>query len=286
MTARTQPGPGTGDLAARIRAGMVAFCAGDALGVPWEGRPPAAIASADLDSFAERREDWPRGSTSDDTDQMLLVAEVLVEEPTDLPRRFLELLSERLPTIRGAGPSTEAAVERFRATGALRADGGTTNGAAMRALPLGWAGVSPEVVEALTVTTHATPAAVAAARAIAAMGDAALRGDDPLAARSAAAGGSATARYSPGPAGVSLDAAETVAAVRHVVAAAPSAADAMRAAVRLGGDTDTVAALAGGILGCRAGEPEPPWLEHVVLPDPALLDRLADGLARLRSGRG
>lgn len=29
--------------AARIRAGMTAFAAGDALGVPWEGRPPHEI---------------------------------------------------------------------------------------------------------------------------------------------------------------------------------------------------------------------------------------------------
>ncbi len=29
--------------AARIRAGLVAFAAGDALGVPWEGRPPHEI---------------------------------------------------------------------------------------------------------------------------------------------------------------------------------------------------------------------------------------------------
>src|SRR5688572_23337262 len=50
-------------VAAQIRAGMVAFCAGDALGVPWEGRPPAEIAGADLDAFDWSREDWPRGST-------------------------------------------------------------------------------------------------------------------------------------------------------------------------------------------------------------------------------
>jgi ADP-ribosylglycohydrolase len=55
--------------------------------------------------------------------------------------------------------------------------------------------------------------------------------------------------------------------------------EAMRNAVTLGGDTDTVAALAGGILGARDGEQEPPYAHKVLLPPEATLTRLATGLA-------
>src|SRR5215472_11734017 len=49
-------------------------------------------------------------------------------------------------------------------------------------------------------------------------------------------------------------------------------------AVSLGGDTDTVAAITGGILGCRSAKVRIGWLDRVILPDAAALDRLADGL--------
>ncbi|HEU4658653.1 MAG TPA: ADP-ribosylglycohydrolase family protein, partial [Capillimicrobium sp.] len=76
----------------RIRLGLVAFCAGDALGVPWEGAAPADVR---VDGIGAR-EDWPRGSTSDDTDQLLLAARVLAEGDEDVERRFLEGLDAAL----------------------------------------------------------------------------------------------------------------------------------------------------------------------------------------------
>ena len=53
-------------------------------------------------------------------------------------------------------------------------------------------------------------------------------------------------------------------------------------AVSLGGDTDTVAAITGGILGCRSAKVRIGWLDRVILPDAAALDRLADGLHEVR----
>jgi tetratricopeptide (TPR) repeat protein len=60
--------------AARIRAGLLTFAAGDALGVPWEGRTPGEIDSEQI-TVLPARDGWPRGATSDDTAQLLLVAE-------------------------------------------------------------------------------------------------------------------------------------------------------------------------------------------------------------------
>src|SRR4051794_13691573 len=117
---------------------MVAFAAGDALGVPWEGRSGAELAGAALEPLGER-DGWPRGATSDDTAQLIIAAEALVAAPGEPDRAFLERLAAELPRIRGSGPSTTAAVERFRATGALAAEAGATHGAVMRAPAVGGA---------------------------------------------------------------------------------------------------------------------------------------------------
>lgn len=125
--------------AARVRAGLVTFAAGDALGVPWEGQPPQMI-TPDQIAAIPTRNDWPQGATSDDTAQALIVARHLVATG-GLPgeREFLEQLSRDLPAMRGPGPTTTAAVDRYRQTGQLFAASGDTNGALMRILPTGWA---------------------------------------------------------------------------------------------------------------------------------------------------
>jgi ADP-ribosyl-[dinitrogen reductase] hydrolase len=89
--------------------------------------------------------------------------------------------------------------------------------------------------------------------------------------------------WRPGVEGVPLGAAETLAAVLHVLVTCGDDVDgAMRYAVGLGGDTDTVAAITGGILSCRSAEVRIGWLDRVILPDAATLDRLAGGLQEMR----
>jgi ADP-ribosylglycohydrolase len=89
--------------------------------------------------------------------------------------------------------------------------------------------------------------------------------------------------WRPGATGVTLAAAETVAAIAHVLVVCGEDVDgAMRYAVGLGGDTDTVAAIIGGILGCRTAEVEIGWLDRVMAPDAAELARLAEGLREVR----
>jgi ADP-ribosyl-[dinitrogen reductase] hydrolase len=127
----------------RIRAGIVAYAAGDALGVPWEGRTPEEVRWEALEELPARG-DWPQGATSDDTAQLLLVAEYLVETNGQVDERdFLARLAKALPGMRGAGRTTQAAVRRFVATGELHATDGSSIGAAMRALPFGWQPRSP-----------------------------------------------------------------------------------------------------------------------------------------------
>jgi ADP-ribosyl-[dinitrogen reductase] hydrolase len=97
--------------------------------------------------------------------------------------------------------------------------------------------------------------------------------------------------WSPNSAGVSMNAVETLAAVVHVLGHAArksfALADALRYAVSLGGDTDTVAAIVGGILGSRLEDIAGiPWLSRVALPDSVELDALSMALSSLRQSFG
>jgi ADP-ribosylglycohydrolase len=297
----------------RIAQAMLAFAAGDALGVPWEGRPAAEI---DPERVAElpARAGWPRGATSDDTAQLWLVASTLADtEPDDVPLTFLDRLARALPDMRGTGPSTRAAVEHFRRTGqppAEPARSGATNGAAMRVAPVGWMTPVSRVDERralairLSVVTHPAPVSIGAACVVAAMAawsveevgagaivQAALAESEWFSGHRPEAAGSlrivaeaAEGRWRPGPDGVSLDAAETVAAVVHVLRTHDRLAAALPYAVGLGGDTDTVAALVGGVLGGReAGAVASlPWLGRIRLAGRDRLPGLAARLCELR----
>ncbi len=295
--------------AARIRAGLLAFAAGDAAGVPWEGRPPGDIDPARVLTVPARR-GWPRGATSDDTAQLLLVARNLVDSHgRGAEREFLEQLARELPAMRGAGPTTSAAVARYQQGGHVCALDGDTNGALMRILPAGWAIPASsadrrrDVVTRLTRVTHGAPAAAAAACAVAAMASYALEGCPAPVLIAAAADefeqvlgeqpgaglrvqsvrAAAQGSWRPDPAGVLLDAAGTLAAVVHVLAVCGDDIEkSIQYAVSLGGDTDTVAAITGGILGCRTAEVTISWLDHVVLPNAAELDLLSSGLREVR----
>lgn len=294
-------------MAARIRAALLTYAAGDAAGVPWEGCRAADIPRPGIDEVP-RRGGWPPGATSDDTALTLLVAQYLADRGAVVDEAdFLTRLATAAPGIRGIGPSTHAALDRFRTDGAVHAATGDTDGAAMRALPIGW-GIADDatrrtVTVGLSRTTHGAAPAIAAACIVAAMASAALDGASVMAAvgteidwcertfdielrpvRYAAHG-----RWRPGPNGVSLDAVDAVAGVveivRHAVGQRLPIAEALRYAVSLGGDTDTAAAIAGGILGGRlTGAPDIPWLERVDLPEAAVLDDLSSALARLRTG--
>src|SRR6266581_52909 len=220
------------DLAGRIDGALTAYACGDALGVPWESRPNANVgAAASQIEQLPTREGWPRGATSDDTALTLLVAHHLADRDGDGdPAAFLADLAEQEAAIRGLGPTTTAAIERFR-RGDEVADspGRATNGAAMRALPIGW--VLPhdqaerrrQVAIAMSRATHADSAALVAACVVAACASWGLEGAIEEA-REAAQAVTAEPRlaemltqmsagtWEPSANGISLDPYETVAA--------------------------------------------------------------------------
>src|SRR5690348_662186 len=168
----------------------------------------------------------------------------------------------------------------------------------MRALPVGC--VLPhaqaerrrQVAIAMSRATHADPAAQVAVCVIAACASWALEGASPAMLLEAAAGEAREAAqavatearlaeilarvsagtWEPPAGGISLDPYETVAAVLWCATQATSLRDGLVNAVQLGGDTDTVAALVGGLMGCSLTaeqvRAELPWHQLVILPEP------------------
>ena len=144
----------------RAHGALAGLALGDALGMPTQAMSPAQIRAVygritglvDGDASQPYAPGMPAGSVTDDTEQALLVASLLVRgrgsssgrvaldagefahallawEDSMIERGSLDLL----------GPSTKAALERVRAgEDPLSVGGaGTTNGAAMRVTPIG-----------------------------------------------------------------------------------------------------------------------------------------------------
>jgi len=279
----------------------------------------------------------PAGTITDDTEQALLLARLLVEGGGRIdPLTFAEALAawEDDMAARGSadllGPSTKRAIERLRAGEPPEEAGrdGTTNGAAMRVAPVGIAVPVSEpaalldaVVEA-SLVTHGTSTGLAAAAAVAAAVSAGVAGaglaDALDAAEHAAAAGARRGRWSAGGdvaarirwargfvrtaagapladaaladavadvVGTSLASQESVvAAFALVEARGDDPFSALTAAAAIGGDTDTIAAICGAVLGAHHGAAAFPadLLETVHRVNGLDLGTVVDGLLALR----
>jgi ADP-ribosylglycohydrolase len=184
----------------RAAGALYGLALGDALGMPTQMLPREQIVArygAVLTGFHPAPADhplaagMPAGSVTDDTEQALLLARLLVDgagrvDAAELARRLAAWEDDM--RARGSldllGPSTKLAVDRVLAGTPLGDVGrqGTTNGAAMRITPVGIAVPSKDldtlvdrVVEASELT-HNTGVALAGAAAVAAAVSAGLDG--------------------------------------------------------------------------------------------------------------
>lgn len=334
------------DQAAADRAlgALTGLALGDALGMPTQSMSPTEIIEdyGHIDGFraAGPRQriaaGMPAGSITDDTEQAVMLAELLIEGDGVINARlFAERLLdwERGMRAKGSldllGPSTKAAVERILQGASLDESGrfGATNGAAMRITPVGIAVDAADldrfvdaVVDASAVT-HNTTLGIASAAAVGAAVSVGIGGADIPAAIAHAiaaarlgetrghwvAGGSIAARTevaigllrSTAPAdrpgllrdviGTSVASQESVVAALALVAVSEDDADAsawstLCLAAELGGDTDTIAAMAGAILGAVHGMSAWPAASVAELSavNDLHLGELTHGLLRLR----
>jgi poly(ADP-ribose) glycohydrolase ARH3 len=285
-------GGGTHDAAAsndRAIGAMLGTFVGDALGMPWQGAGPEAVPAV-LEMEDAR---LGAGTYTDDTQMTIALAESLLRcdriDEFDLARTFLALHDHR----RGYGPGTTQMFALWRRGASVEAaaqifDGQRSlgNGAAMRVAPVAVRfHDEPLVLRAQArrsaQLTHAHPIGIDGAEVQALAIAAALAGRDPLAAATAAAQThelrgalaalSAKAKTERGRAalgghrGVPPTADGSVAVAVVAAAGAESFEAAVTAAVRAGGDTDTVGAMAGAIAGARFGAASIParWSERL-----------------------
>jgi ADP-ribosylglycohydrolase len=298
---------------------------GDAIGLPYEGvsrrRAPRLLGDPD-----RLRLIFGKGMVSDDTEQTCLVAQALIESVGDVDRfqrRLLRRLQRWFLTMpAGVGLGTLRAISKSlvgfppRRCGVFSAG----NGPAMRSAILGAAIDDTELLLKLTkascTLTHTDPKAFFGASAVAlaahlareetpvepgpylATVQRALREESAhefldllAAATQSVLRGESTADFAVAagmPKQVSGYVYQTVPAALH--AWLRHQADFRRAVVsvvRCGGDTDTTAAVVGGIVGCHVGKRGIPedWLDGLLEwpRTPAWMEQLAFQLARVVS---
>ena len=294
----------------RAYGALAGLALGDALGMPTQAMSPQQIQTVyghvtglvDGDKSQPYAPGMAAGSVTDDTEQALLIASLLLKghgsglnldasefshallawEDSMIERGSLDLL----------GPSTKAALERVRAgENPLRVGGeGTTNGAAMRVTPIGIAASTSDrqlfadAVWSSCQVTHATrqgfqsAALVAAAvslgidagaadvtdllwKAVAFVRSLPERGawspePDVVAAThralKLAAQPASSLEWLAGQIGTSVASAQAIPMAFALLARDPSPRALLQAA-NLGGDTDTIGAIAGAILGASLG---------------------------------
>lgn len=294
----------------RAYGALAGLALGDALGMPTQAMSPQQIQTVyghvtglvDGDKTQPYAPGMAAGSVTDDTEQALLIASLLLKghgsglnldasefshallawEDSMIERGSLDLL----------GPSTKAALERVRAgENPLRVGGeGTTNGAAMRVTPIGIAASTSDrqlfadAVWSSCQVTHATrqgfqsAALVAAAvslgidagaadvtdllwKAVAFVRSLPERGawspePDVVAAThralKLAAQPASSLEWLAGQIGTAVASAQAIPMAFALLARDPSPRALLQAA-NLGGDTDTIGAIAGAILGASLG---------------------------------
>ena len=297
----------------RARGVLLGLACGDALGRPVEFSTASAIA-AQYDRLEEMvgHGTWnqPAGTITDDTEQALCIARSLVErrgfDPADVADRFVawyesdpidigRMTLHALDRL-GKGAAWDEAGQRVWENSPEGKNAG--NGSVMRCAPLAipyatdWeqlVGVSRQS----SLITHADPrctygCAVLNLTLAGVLGDA----DRPLQDALEHVGGSApdelVAALRPLARGDSPDSLETSGYVVHSLQTAlhdalgcESPEAAIVTAVNRGGDTDTIGAIAGAVVGARFGASALPNRWVAALDGAAELESLADGLASL-----
>ncbi len=289
-----------------MRGSLLGLAVGDALGAPLEGAQPErarTAVEAGLEMAGGRS--WAAGEWTDDTALALALAESIAAngllDTADVAARYIEwaqvgkgIGNTTAAALRGAKDGADA---RRRAEAFHEATGRSAgNGTVMRAAPIGL--VAPTVTAAAEAAhedaslTHFDPAAGAASAALCAALVAIRDKGSALAAATIQAcehdtlhDAIAAARNRPDTlaelaAGEEMGACWTTLGVAlHALEVIDDYEQGLLWAIGLGGDTDTNAAVAGALLGCRHGPDAIPerWLEP--LEDRERIERAASGLA-------
>jgi ADP-ribosylglycohydrolase len=275
-----------------FRGALLGLAVGDAVGTTVEFQPPGSFPPV-TDMVGGGPFGLPPGAWTDDTSMALCLAESLIEcrgfDPVDQLRRYVRWYREGYWSSTGTcfdiGNATRAALERFERTGEpFPGDAdphAAGNGPLMKLAPVALAFANDPAAAIAHAgesarTTHGAPEAVDAARAFAA-----LLLDTPYEpAHPGVAAAVSSTREPPEVrgGGYVVDALE---AALWAYRSTSSLEDAILAAVNLGDDADTTAAICGQLAGIRYGVDAIParWLDRLVMRE--AIERFADRLFEL-----
>lgn len=260
----------------RMRSCVYGLAVGDALGVPYESCGRGTFECTGMAGGGTHRQ--PAGTWSDDTSMALCICSSIKQcgrvVVADIADRFRRWLGQGDFTCDGRAFDVGAACERAISTGVPTASyGDCGNGSLMRTAPLAMLNcLSFDEVRAVSAITHAHPVAewscVALCDALWAVRNAGTPAKHVLMRRY----GHIASRP--------VEAIESDGYCEHTLEAAlwcflntGSYADCVLAAVNLGGDTDTTAAVAGAVAGVYYGfgAIPPEWVSR--LRGKAVIDR-------------
>ena len=231
---------------------------GDALGVPYEFRPRGTFLCTGMVGHGSHNQ--PVGTWSDDTSMALAICDSYRElgriDVDDIRARFVRWYCEGAYTVDGLfdiGGATARALEQGHGCAGGNDSG---NGSLMRTVPLAFMGATDDEVRAVSAITHAHPRSTEACVRMVRAARALMAGESPAdVAGEIAARPVDEVRSS----GYVLD---TFDAALWCLATTATYRGCVLAAVNLGDDTDTTAAVAGALAGIVYGKEDipPEWL--------------------------
>lgn len=255
----------------RAIAALAGLALGDAFGAPFEGGPPPDHNIREPGHFGINPIIYAR--FTDDTMQTLSISKSILKcghfEPNDA---IMALITEYDRDPLYYGPTSREVFRRIKSGCAPleaaqtlfeEAGGGRTNGSVMRGVPIGIV-YPPEVVRSYSIAasriTHFHPVACESSAVFNTLVSCLVRGDTLAHARDRAYSTCDNHEvreriHHPEnfPLNPSMDALDTLHATLSIALHAQSFTDAVTQAVMLGGDTDTIAALAGALKGAEYG---------------------------------
>ena len=255
----------------KIYNGLMGLVVGDAMGVPVEFNPRDSFKVTDMTAYGTY--DLPAGSWSDDSSMMLATVESIARlgeiDTDDIMKNFVRWVNEGEFTPYGElfdiGRATRNAIQRYVQGISAEQCGGTAewdngNGSLMRILPLAFTDCDYETVNAVSSLTHAHEISKAACRVYVYIARQLLQGKTLEEIYNCFGMKQSTFERLPILKGLTRDEIKSTGYVVDTLEAAlwcnlnsNSYRECILMAVNLGDDTDTVAAVAGGLAGIIYG---------------------------------
>jgi len=288
----------------KIYNAIMGLAVGDALGVPYEFRKRGTFTASGMTGHGTHGQ--RAGTWSDDTSLTLATMESLIRkngvDPWDIMSNFTDWLFGNKFTAHGAvfdvGGTTREAITRFNEGSPPEECGcgdyeDNGNGSLMRILPLAFLPVSDRTVAEISALTHSHKLSKTACVLYIKIARGLLQGEDNISAVKGALDGMTLpktfqrlwrldklTRNEVRSGGFVAD---TLEAALWCVVNSDSYSGCVLAAVNLGGDTDTTAAVAGGLAGIAFGDIPQKWIALTARMD--YIGKLCEDFAEFVHGK-